>query len=143
MPIPGSRREARIRENGGAAEIKMTREEVALIDDAVEAAMQQLEEKRTMGLRIEKAMHGFVSASVYNYCGETAIEFVEGLPKTTKKQTELHGFGLKSVRRICEKYGGTMDVYVEEEFFNVNMLFPVRAEEKEEGAAPHSARAAA
>ncbi len=36
VPIPGSSKETRIRENGGAAEIKLTKEEVALIDDALD-----------------------------------------------------------------------------------------------------------
>lgn len=36
VPIPGSRKEARIRENARAAEIEMTKEEVARIDEALD-----------------------------------------------------------------------------------------------------------
>lgn len=95
-----------------------------LLDNAVEAVLQHPSEKRTMGLRVEKFGSAFVSVTIYNYCGNRVFELCDGLPKTTKSRADLHGFGLKSVRRICEKYNGTMDVYVEDEFFNVNMLFP-------------------
>ena len=36
VPIPGSRKESRIRENFKAAEIKLTKEEVNKIDDALD-----------------------------------------------------------------------------------------------------------
>lgn len=31
--------------------------------------------------------------------------------KTTKKETELHGFGVKSIKTIAEQYGGSADFY--------------------------------
>lgn len=34
--------------------------------------------------------------------------------KTTKKETELHGFGVKSIETIAEKYGGSADFYEED-----------------------------
>lgn len=34
--------------------------------------------------------------------------------KTTKKGTELHGFGVKSIKTIAERYGGSADFYEED-----------------------------
>lgn len=34
--------------------------------------------------------------------------------KTTKKETELHGFGVKSIKTIAERYGGSADFYEED-----------------------------
>ena len=82
-------------------------------------------EERVMGLVIKRVGENMVSISVYNYCGDAQFEFIEGVPKTTKKIGELHGFGLRSVRRICQKYGGTMDIRIENKLFKVTMLFPV------------------
>lgn len=43
VPIPGSRKESRIRENLGAAEVILTAEEVAQLDEALERmAMSQV-----------------------------------------------------------------------------------------------------
>lgn len=43
VPIPGSRKESRIRENLGAAEVTLTAEEVAQLDEALEhMAMSQV-----------------------------------------------------------------------------------------------------
>ena len=33
--------------------------------------------------------------------------------KTTKRKTFLHGFGVKSIRTIAEKYSGSVDFYEE------------------------------
>ncbi len=95
-----------------------------LLDNAVEEVLRYPPEKRTMGLRVEKCGDNFVSVIIYNYCGDKSFEFAGGLPKTTKSRADLHGFGLKSVQRICEKYNGTMDLYAEDQLFNVNILFP-------------------
>lgn len=95
-----------------------------LLENAVEATVQCPEELRTMGLRIENRLGSLVSVTVYNYCGQEEFVYADGLPKTTKNREDIHGFGLKSVRRVCEKYGGTLDICPEDGFFNVNILFP-------------------
>lgn len=95
-----------------------------LLDNAVEAVMQCAEDKRTMGLRVEKRGMSMVSVTVYNYCGREHFDFADGLPVTTKARKDIHGFGLRSVRRISEKYGAALDICPEDGFFNVHILFP-------------------
>lgn len=100
-----------------------------LLDNAVEAVSVCAEELRTMGLRLEKKGPALVSVSVYNYCGRVSFVYADGLPATTKPRKDIHGFGLRSVRRICEKYGAALDICPEDGFFNVNILFPLNQEE--------------
>lgn len=97
-----------------------------LLDNAVEALLEAPTEKRTMGLRVENRLGSLVSVTVYNFCGGKKLEFSGGLPKTTKEREDIHGFGLKSVKRICDKYKGTLDITVEDGFFTVNILFSSR-----------------
>lgn len=96
-----------------------------LLSNAVEAVSKYPEENRTMGIRIENRCGHLLSISVYNYCGDERFDFKNGLPQTTKKHRELHGFGLKSVRRICDKYDASLDICPDKGFFNVNILMPV------------------
>lgn len=94
-----------------------------LLDNAVEALLEAPEGKRTMGLRVENRLGSLVSVTVYNFCGDKKLEFSGGLPKTTKEREDIHGFGLRSVKRICDKYKGTLDITIEDGFFTVNILF--------------------
>ena len=63
--------------------------------------------------------------NTYNKC-ETLPEFADGLPKTTKSDSSIHGYGMKSVRMICDKYGGEFTITVKDDLFTLNMLFPIK-----------------
>ena len=43
----------------------------------------------------------------------------EGLPVSSKKEEGFHGFGVKSMKQITEKYGGGMSVSVEKDEFHL------------------------
>mgnify|MGYP000414683772 FL=1 len=57
---------------------------------------------------------------------ERAPEYEDDLPKTTKKNKQYHGIGLKSIRHIAEKYGGDISVSTEMNCFNLEVLLPVK-----------------
>ena len=62
---------------------------------------------------------------------KAAPVITEGGLKTTKKDADLHGWGLKSVRATAERYDGTVETeYAEDRFCTVVTLSyePVRAE---------------
>ena len=48
---------------------------------------------------------------------------VNGIPKTTKSDERFHGFGIKSMQMIVEKYKGTMRFDVSEDKFCLDILF--------------------
>ncbi len=54
-------------------------------------------------------------------------EYSGGLYKrfTTKKNKELHGYGMESMRRTLEKYGGSMQIEMEKTKFILSMMIPV------------------
>lgn len=58
---------------------------------------------------------------------ENALEFENGLPKTSKDNADMHGFGMKSMRRIAEKYGGEMVVKSDGNKFSIDFIFPLPA----------------
>ena len=53
---------------------------------------------------------------------EGSLSFDNGLPKTTKKDKRYHGFGMKSIRMITEKYHGYFKVKAENGLFILNIL---------------------
>lgn len=95
-----------------------------LLSNAVEAVSKLPEDKRTMGLKIESRFDDLLSISVYNYCGEEKFVFEDSLPQTTKNNRELHGFGLKSVRHMCDKYDASLDIFIDQGIFHVDILMP-------------------
>ena len=93
------------------------------LENAIEAVMQiQEKEKRIISFRIREQM-GMVVANIdNNYAGE--IKLVDGLPQTSKKDDRYHGFGIKSIRRIAEKYDGEATITVDD-MFHLSILIPI------------------
>lgn len=80
-------------------------------------------EKRLIHVSVS-AYKRFVGISVENYC-EVSPDVEEGkLPKTTKADKKNHGYGMKSIRYTAERYGGSMEWKVEENWFKLLILIP-------------------
>jgi nitrogen fixation/metabolism regulation signal transduction histidine kinase len=95
-----------------------------LLYNAIEYASQlQDENKRIISLTAAKK-NEFLAVHVENYF-DGPIKLVEGLPITTKKDSEIHGYGLKSVRYVAQKYGGTMEIGTSNHVFSADVLIPL------------------
>ena len=56
-----------------------------------------------------------------------------GLPVTTKLDEQgFHGFGMKSIRLIAEKYDGSLSVKTQDNVFNLNILLPIKKTAKDQ-----------
>lgn len=101
------------------------------MDNAIEA-VQQLDDprRRTISLQVRRQA-GMVLVHVENCC-EGHVAFADGLPQTSKADKTAHGFGVRSMREICERYGGTVRFGCEGGVFHVNMLIPTALEPAEE-----------
>lgn len=93
-----------------------------LMDNAIESVLKEPDEdKRIISLTVTRRGEGR-HIHVENYCGEE-IEFQDGLPLTTKADKNFHGFGVRSIRYIVEKYKGDLLMRTNQERFLVDILF--------------------
>ena len=93
-----------------------------LLDNAIHAAIPLEPDQRVISLTI-RAERGLLSIHSHNYY-QGSISLEQGLPLTTNEDKTIHGFGVKSMTMIVEKYGGTISFQPEDGVFNLNMLFP-------------------
>lgn len=92
-----------------------------MLDNAIEYVKKiEQPEKRYIRLFI-KSKGGLKIIHQENYCAE-ALEFADGLPKTTKPDKIYHGFGTKSMRHIVRKYEGEMNISVKENIFQLDIV---------------------
>jgi len=85
--------------------------------------MQVEESKRIINLHVKMVNDMLVIRENNYYVGELVFE--NGLPKTTKPDDRSHGFGMKSIRFICEKYGGSYTLSTDDGVFELNIvMFP-------------------
>ena len=79
-------------------------------------------DKRVVHMRVRKAA-GMLAIDVENSCGE--VRFGEdGLPVTDKSGAE-HGYGMRSMRLIAQKYGGSLNAFVEDGMFCLGIFLPL------------------
>ncbi|MDF2524679.1 MAG: hypothetical protein K0R31_2320, partial [Clostridiales bacterium] len=50
--------------------------------------------------------------------------FEDGLPVTTNKDKDYHGFGMKSIKYLVDKYNGELSIKLNGDIFNINIVFP-------------------
>ena len=94
------------------------------IDNAIEYEMTLDDpEKRLIKVTVYPE-NRFLLVRIENYCEEKVLES-PSLPKTRKQDSRFHGYGLKSIRRAVEKYGGTMTLSQEDEWFKLTVLIPM------------------
>ncbi|MHA7134423.1 GHKL domain-containing protein [Oerskovia turbata] len=53
------------------------------------------------------------------------LDFDDGIPRTTKRDTVNHGYGLRNMRQVVESHGGSLTVHTESDWFVVRALIPV------------------
>lgn len=78
-----------------------------LLDNALEAVNDTEESLRYINLTIRR-INEMIIIKVENGC-KTAPKMEEGELQTTKADTALHGWGLKSVRAAADRYDGTIE----------------------------------
>ena len=94
------------------------------LDNAVESVEKtDHPELRFISVNIRRERE-FALIRIKNHMEEKP-RFQENLPITSKSDAEHHGFGMKSIRSIAEKYHGSMTVTAENHVFTLNILIPL------------------
>ncbi|WP_062387292.1 sensor histidine kinase [Demequina iriomotensis] len=94
------------------------------LDNAIEATAPVTDrERRLIRVAVYRQGH-FALLRFENWFGGQ-LTLVEGLPATTKDDAHHHGYGLKNIRQVAERYDGSLTVSVEDGWFVLRMLVPI------------------
>lgn len=95
------------------------------IDNAIEYVKNEIDiQKRIIQIKVFSKSQ-FVMIEIENYC-DKKLSFVDGIPRTTKEENGYHGYGIKSIRYIAEKYEGVLEIKKKEKSFLLQILMPVK-----------------
>lgn len=99
----------------------------SLFGNALDNAFEHVEkipdqEKRLVTLKLQE-ISNMVVLRIDNYC-QDVLEDLTVLPTTSKKDKDLHGYGLLNIQFIAKKYGGQMTLAYEDHWFSLTVVFP-------------------
>lgn len=92
------------------------------MENAVNGVSGLDEDKRVISIRQVKRQN-FGIIIIENFYQGT-ISLADGLP-VTEKDSNFHGFGMKSMKMIVEKYGGEIGVTVSDDIFGLEIILPL------------------
>ena len=89
-----------------------------ILENAVEGCQKVSEEQRIIRLNLH-SKGNFLFIKCENSCNEDNLRITNGKYKSSKKNSDRHGYGLKIINGIAEKYNGILSVQVHDGFFAV------------------------
>lgn len=97
-----------------------------LLSNAVESAQKSRDKQIELDI-FKDADEGYIVISLENSCDSTPVADANGQLITTKKGREIHGYGLKSIGRVVERYDGMSmpDYDPEAKIFRYIIRFPL------------------
>lgn len=114
--------------NGPTLEFMEPGDLYLLFDSALENAIESVrclsdEKQRIIALTLHRK-RDMAFLQIENYYSGSLV-FEHGLPRSTKPQDGVHGYGLKNIQAIVQKYHGTMDISAENGLFLLSILLPL------------------
>ena len=98
------------------------------VDNAIEALRQLSDSERKEELFIYIKSSSFANNTVIRFQNKFAgvVEMQNGIPATRKKDSEMHGIGIGSIKNAVSRYGGTVTVKAdnEEHQFTLVVMLP-------------------
>lgn len=102
-----------------------------LLDNAIEACEKMPKEERKININIHK--HRMLIFIEISNTTNTVLKCKNGYLGTTKDNKIWHGYGLKSVKRIVDKYDGIMEYHIKDNVFSIRLsFFDIKKGEEEE-----------
>lgn len=94
------------------------------LDNAIESALKMPDPARRI-ITLSVVVSGALLIVNVKNSFEGTLTVENGLPVTSKGDPGNHGFGLKSIRLLTQKYGGEMTFSGEDGIFTLNLVIPV------------------
>jgi sensor histidine kinase regulating citrate/malate metabolism len=95
------------------------------LDNAIESVLKiEDPDKRLIHVSVVRQKN-FLRIRIEN-CYEGELRFENGMPITSKKEQGIHGYGTKSIRRITERYNGSMTIATKGNWFELRILIPLQ-----------------
>ena len=94
------------------------------LDNAIECELKESDKSKRMIHLSLTTQKQFLLLQVENFCPDMPA-FQDGLPVTTKRDKENHGFGVKSIQAIAKKYGGSTFFQASDSWFVLKVLIPL------------------
>ena len=91
-----------------------------LLDNAIEASQKEENPELRVRIAMERGYH---TIRVKNRIMDSVLDKNPEL-SSTKKETDLHGFGIPQIKEIVDSYNGMYDFYEEDGFFCVGVFIP-------------------
>ncbi|MBO4989180.1 MAG: sensor histidine kinase [Clostridia bacterium] len=95
------------------------------LDNAIQSVEHEEKDKRIISVSVRS--HGQMGQIlITNYCAEKPA-MKDGLPLSSKDKN-VHGFGMRSIRYIVEKYNGNLIIDYKDHMFTLSILLPMAVE---------------
>lgn len=93
------------------------------LDNAIEAAEKLPPDQREIHVKISRS-GGMVLLCFHNYYTGSLKQSAGGFYQTSKPDSRDHGYGLKGISQIIDKYDGSLAIETTEHEFTLNILIP-------------------
>lgn len=96
-----------------------------MLDNAIEASLNVSDISNRVISLIIKLENEMIHFSIDNYYENDLLDISDNkLPQTIKKDKQVHGIGLKSIKYITEKYNGGITISSDENIFSLDIVIP-------------------
>ena len=93
------------------------------LDNSIDAVRKLEDDDRAVEVSVKRRMN-MVAIHIENrYSGE--LRFDGELPVTTKNDDKYHGYGMRSIRMIVDKYHGNMSIFASDGTFALDIILPL------------------
>ncbi len=93
-----------------------------MLENALECEQKVFPKENRFISLIAQQANGVLSIRAENYYkGDAVVK--DGTVITTKTDKNYHGFGMKSMQRIVDKYNGQFNVVIDDDMFQVRIVF--------------------
>ena len=96
-----------------------------ILDNAIEASEKRKKDEERVVSISTISKEGFIRIHEENFFDGDLI-YENNVLKTTKQNKLYHGFGVKSIKLIAEKYHGDVSISAKDGKFILDIFFPIQ-----------------